>query len=202
MAESVSTSRRDARRDRIRNHVLDATVRCCQRHGVSAIGISDIAAEAKIGRATLYRHFENFEDVLVALIGREMDELLAELTAVIDSFETIEDKLIEPTVYFLREVSRSPVLRMLFAQDAQLIGRVAMRAAEFRALGAAFCRPVFEQAMREGRIRPGVTLDQYQEWIARLQVSLGFNPHADQNDSIRFRQYLRNFLVPSVFITT
>ena len=202
MAESVSTARLDARRDRIRNQVLDATVRCCQRLGVSAIGMSDIAAEAKIGRATLYRHFENCEDVLVALIGREMDELLAELTAVIDSFETIEDKLIEPTVYFLREVSRSPVLRMLFAQDAQLIGRVAMRAAEFRALGAAFCRPVFEQAMREGRIRPGVTLDQYQEWIARLQVSLGFNPHADQNDSIRFRQYLRNFLVPSVFITT
>lgn len=202
MAESVSTARLDARRDRIRNQVLDATVRCCQRLGVSAIGMSDIAAEAKIGRATLYRHFENFEAVLVALIGREMDELLAELTAVIDSFETIEDKLIEPTVYFLREVSRSLVLRMLFAQDAQLIGRVAMRAAEFRALGAAFCRPVFEQAMREGRIRPGITLDQYQEWIARLQVSLGFNPHADQNDSIRFRQYLRNFLVPSVFITT
>ena len=53
MAESVSTARLDARRDRIRNQVLDATVRCCQRLGVSAIGMSDIAAEAKIGRATL-----------------------------------------------------------------------------------------------------------------------------------------------------
>lgn len=193
--------KRGMRRDKVRTQILDAAVECCKNLGVGAITMSDIADAAEIGRATLYRHFGNLNDVLAAVIGREMDELMTELVDCVNSFETIEDKLIEPTVCFLREVSRSPLLRMLFAQDAQLISRVAITASEFREHGAQFCKPVFEQAQRENRIRPDLTLEDFREWITRLHVSFGFHPHKDQSDSIRFRQYLRNFLVPSVFIT-
>lgn len=77
---------------------------------------------------------------------------------------------------------------------------MALNARNFRALGAEFCRPIFEQALQEGRIRPGVTLDQFQEWTSRLHLSFGFNPHIDQNDPIKFRQYLMNFMIPSLLI--
>jgi len=199
--QADGSRKREIRRDKVRNQILDAAVECCKNLGVGAITMSDIADAAEIGRATLYRYFGNLDEVLAAVIGREMGELMIELVDCVNSFETIEDKLIEPTVHFLREVSRSPVLRMLFAHDSQLIGRMALTAGEFRTHGAQFCKPVFEQAQRENRIRPGVTLEDFREWITRLHVSFGFNPHQDQNDSIRFRQYLMSFLIPSVFIT-
>lgn len=186
------------KRNKTQERILEATIRCCERLGVGGLTMSEIAAQAEIGRATLYRHYGSLDDVLVALITREMSDLLDELNAVVLSCSTLEEKLIEAAVYFLREVPRSHVLRMLFSQDSQLIGHMALNASNFRALGAEFCRPIFEQALQEGRIRPGVTLDQFQEWTSRLHISFGFNPHRHQNDPIKFRQYLMNFMIPSL----
>lgn len=103
------------KRNKTQEKILDATVRCCEKLGVNGLTMSEIAAQAEIGRATLYRHYGGLDDVLVALITREMSDLLDELNGIVQSCPTLEEKLIEPAIYFLREVPRSHVLRMLFS---------------------------------------------------------------------------------------
>ena len=44
--------------------VLDATKVCCERWGIAKVTIDDIAAEAGVSRATLYRMFPGGKDVL------------------------------------------------------------------------------------------------------------------------------------------
>lgn len=200
MSNDSSPAILTGKRSKTQEKILAATVRCCEKFGVNGLTMSEIAVHAEVGRATLYRHYASLDDILVALISREMSDLIEELNQIVESSPTLEEKLIEATIYFLREVPRSHVLRMLFSQSSQLVERMAITSRDFRALGAEFCRPIFEQALEEGRIRPGVTLDQFQEWTSRLTVSFGFNPHIHQNDPILFRQYLLNFMIPSLLV--
>ena len=72
-ARSGPTSRAEGR-------VLDAAKRCCERWGIAKVTIDDIAAEAGVSRATLYRLFPGGKDVLFeALRVRELEEFFTEL---------------------------------------------------------------------------------------------------------------------------
>ena len=50
--------------------MLDAAKRCCERWGMAKVTVDDIAAEAGISRATLYRLFPGGKDVLYEALRR------------------------------------------------------------------------------------------------------------------------------------
>ena len=55
--------------------MLDAAKRCCEQWGIAKVTIDDIAAEAGVSRATLYRMFPGGKDVLFeALRVRELED--------------------------------------------------------------------------------------------------------------------------------
>jgi len=82
-----------ARQPTAEDRVLDATKRCCDRWGMAKVTVDDIAAEAGLSRATLYRLFPGGKDVLYeALRRRETAAFFAELDehiAKVDSFESL-----------------------------------------------------------------------------------------------------------------
>jgi AcrR family transcriptional regulator len=45
--------------------VLDATKSCCERFGFAKLSIDDVAAEAGVSRATIYRLYPGGKDVLL-----------------------------------------------------------------------------------------------------------------------------------------
>src|SRR4051812_35705519 len=64
----------------LRDRILDATVACIARHGVSHTTIDDIARAAGCGRATVYRAFAGGKDAVVVAAGaRELERFLAGL---------------------------------------------------------------------------------------------------------------------------
>ena len=68
------------RRRRSSDRVLDAAKRCCERWGIAKVTIDDIATEAGVSRATLYRMFPGGKDVLFeALRVRELEDFFAGL---------------------------------------------------------------------------------------------------------------------------
>ena len=52
------------------DRVLDAATRCCDRWGMAKVTVDDIAAEAGISRATLYRLFPGGKEVLYEALRR------------------------------------------------------------------------------------------------------------------------------------
>jgi AcrR family transcriptional regulator len=55
-----------------RERVLEAASRLFGREGVRAVGVDRIAAEAQVGKMTLYRHFATKDDLVVAVLeGRD-----------------------------------------------------------------------------------------------------------------------------------
>ena len=67
----------------VHDATLDTTAALVREHGLASVTMSQIAAAAGIGRATLYKYFPDVEAILVAwhdrLITRHL-RLLAEAT--------------------------------------------------------------------------------------------------------------------------
>lgn len=66
---------RRLRRAERREQILDAATRAFARAGYATTGLDDIAAEAELTRAMLYRHFESKADLYRAVLDRACTRL-------------------------------------------------------------------------------------------------------------------------------
>ncbi|MEJ5256060.1 MAG: TetR/AcrR family transcriptional regulator [Acidimicrobiales bacterium] len=92
MREGVPAAVRRTRmsRDARRELFLDTAARIVVEHGVEALTMEGLAAEAGVSKALGYRYFTNRDDLLAALFQREIaryDRLIAERTSGLSSFE-------------------------------------------------------------------------------------------------------------------
>lgn len=71
-----------AHRETVRETILDAAWRLVGEHGLSAITMSQIAEQAGIGRATLYKYFPDVESILLAWHERQVGQHLTQLAAI------------------------------------------------------------------------------------------------------------------------
>jgi AcrR family transcriptional regulator len=97
---------------------LDAAKVCCEKWGVSRVTVDDIAAEAGLSRATLYRIFPGGKDVLFeALRVRELNEFLDELSARISDLSAIDDLLVGAVSFATRALRDDPHLALMMAAE-------------------------------------------------------------------------------------
>ncbi len=60
-----------------RERLLDAAQRVFYREGIHAVGVDRVIDEAQVTRATFYRHFPSKQDLVVAYLQRENDQIRA-----------------------------------------------------------------------------------------------------------------------------
>lgn len=91
--------------------ILAATIRCLSLHGLTRTTMADVASEAGVGRATVFRHFDTKEELLTRAFTWELDRLVTRFHAAIDSFEDPLERSIEWIVEAVRTVRNHPVAR-------------------------------------------------------------------------------------------
>ncbi|MFD2768214.1 TetR/AcrR family transcriptional regulator [Micromonospora eburnea] len=74
----------DAHRAAVRDAAMDAMAALVAKHGLVAVTMSQIAEQAGIGRATLYKYFPDARAVLTAWHERQITAHLDQLTAAVD----------------------------------------------------------------------------------------------------------------------
>lgn len=72
-----------APKEAVRDSILDATDRLLARFGYRKMTVEDIAAEAGIGKGTIYLHFSSKEEVVLSHVDRIVDRLKQQHLAVI-----------------------------------------------------------------------------------------------------------------------
>jgi AcrR family transcriptional regulator len=96
--------------------ILDAAKRCVERWGFERLTVDDIAAEAGVSRATLYRIFPGGKDVLFeALRVRERAEFFDELTAEVADVDDFEDLVVRLVVTATRALRDDDHLALMLA---------------------------------------------------------------------------------------
>ena len=98
--------------------MLDAAQRCCERWGIAKVTIDDIAADAGVSRATIYRMFPGGKDVLFeALRVRELEEFFAVLRAHVEGADSLEDLLVRTVVAATQELRADDHLALMLASE-------------------------------------------------------------------------------------
>ena len=96
--------------------VLDAATRLLATHGLRRWTMEDVAEEAGLGRATVYRRFPSRDDLVHAALGREVRSFFAAVAAGVTGLDTLEDQMVEGFLTGWRAV-RDSVLGDLFVSD-------------------------------------------------------------------------------------
>ncbi|GAA2254547.1 TetR/AcrR family transcriptional regulator [Actinomadura sp. NPDC048955] len=179
-----------------RQRIVDATVRCIDRHGVVKTTLSDVANELGVTRQTVYRHFGRISDIIgeVAAQGAEsfVDRLIAHLQGVGDPAEAV----VEGMIFCVRTIPGEPRLSLLLQlEDSAAFGRGATTA-DAIAYGAEMLRrfPVDWAAAGVGED----DLDGLAEIVMRLLTSLLQHPGEPPKDEARLRAVLYRWLAPGL----
>jgi AcrR family transcriptional regulator len=83
----------EAHRREVRDAILETTVALVGKHGLRSVTMSQIAEEAGVGRATLYKYFSGVEAILFAWHERQITGHLEYLAAVRDEADDASERL-------------------------------------------------------------------------------------------------------------
>ena len=102
--------------------MLDAVKTCCERWGVDKVTVDDIAKQAGVSRATLYRLFPGGKDVVFdAHRVYELDQFFEVLLAHIDGAETLEQLLVLTITCAMRELRADEHLAIMLASEPGVV---------------------------------------------------------------------------------
>lgn len=187
------------RAENTRHAILDAAVALYHRQGIARTTASAIISASSVGRATFYRHFADQDEVLNQALRRDFESMLGAYEAQRYEHRTVEAQIVEDTMWFLRQLRAQPALSLLFGEQRdQFLPRINATLAGFREAARNCVSPNFERARSENRIREGVTLETYVDWVTFVTTSLQVVDAPFAHDEFNLRDILRHFLLPSL----
>jgi len=182
------------------NKILDAAVRCFQRDSIDKVTMSDIIAESQLARTTVYRHFPVKDDIISQMVLRDIDNLIQHLDSIRSRFadQGIESQLLEVMDFTITEFCKRPLLAELFSQDPIRINKLGLSNDRVVEYSQRATRPTLELIRESGRLRNGVVLEDFTDWCGRIIMSFVITPHRFQDQRSAMRQYIKNYIVPSL----
>ncbi len=175
------------------DRVLDAAKRGCERWGFDRVTIDDIAAEAGISRATLYRMFPGGKDVLFeALRVRELEEFFTILRDRVEGATSIEDLLVRAAVVATQELRADEHLAVMLASEpGTTLGQLTVEGVpRINRFATTFLAPLAEPFLDRRQARRIIDI------LARLTISYFLAP-SDTVD-LGDEESARAFLTPII----
>ena len=177
--------------------VIDAALRCIARWGIGKTTLEDVAREASISRATIYRLFPGGKDALLDAITRtELARFFSGLAQRFDEAPDLEDMLVGGMVYASRALAGHEALQFVLAYEPEIVlPKVAFHHAD-RVLTAitGFAAPYLAAHVGADEA-PRVA-----EWVARLVLTYTLAPadNVDVGDEESARRLVRTFVLPGL----
>jgi AcrR family transcriptional regulator len=181
--------------------ILDATKSCCERWGIAKVTIDDIAAEAGVSRATLYRMFPGGKDVLFdALRVRELEDFFTRLTAHLEGAADLEELLVRTVVYATGELRSDEHLAIMLASEpGETLSNLTVQGLpRIIRMASLFLAPSVEPYLDRRRASQLVDL------LARLVISYFLAPsdHVDLGERDSAREFIAVHILPTFTATS
>jgi AcrR family transcriptional regulator len=177
--------------------IVDAARRCYLARGIAATGMQEVADTAGVARSTVYRYFPGRDDLLVATIKGEMEQLNKRLRKRLAQYPDPADQLVEGMIVAIKEIPRRPLLRAVFASEEDSRARHAIWSSDVivrfgEELMAHVISPARDAGLLQDAVRPEVLV----EWVYRLLLSFLTLPSNWIRSDAQLRATLHALLVP------
>jgi AcrR family transcriptional regulator len=184
-------------RSSTRVRIVDGALRCLARQGVAKSTVDDIAREAGLSRATVYRTFPTGKDgILGAVVETEVARLFSSLAVVMGEAHDLEDVLVAGIVEAARRLSSHEALGYLLEHEPGLVlPHLAFARLDQILLAVGdLAAPFF------GRWLDPEQASRAAEWAGRIVLAYtpDRNPTTDLTDPEETRALVRAFVLPGV----
>jgi AcrR family transcriptional regulator len=157
--------------------------------------MDDVADRAGVGRTSLYRKFAGRDELVYAVLARELQTTFAAITEAAADFDRLEDKVVEGALVALGRVDGSLVARLLASDPATFLPFLTTEAGPLLALAREL---LVSQAMALGAEIDREEAAELAELAARLGVSFLLTRQTvfPTNDPVAARRTLHRVLGP------
>lgn len=182
-----------------RDRILVAAQACYGNIGVHKTTVEDVAHEAKVSRTTVYRYFNNRDELLTAVVFGETKYVIDIISTKLSEVEDLADFMVEAMVIALEETPKMPMADAIFSDDGTaLASRLCFRSEEILALGTGLIATRFEQAQRDNKISAELNMVLLIEWVVRVLLSYLSSPSLITQSSDQLRQLFNLFIRPAL----
>src|SRR5437660_6928916 len=174
--------------------VLDAALTCIGRVGLGKTTLDDVAREAGCARATVYRYFPGKQQLIGALVEREVAAFGRELLTAAHGAESLGEAVTAVITAAAGALLGHPALTFVAGYEPEMLLPYLAFERESAVLGAAaeLVAPAFA---------PFLSIDdatRLAEWVARITLSYLCCPseHVDVHDPVQVRALVDDFVLP------
>jgi AcrR family transcriptional regulator len=180
-----------------RDRVLAATERCLRRSGIRRTTMTEIAAEAHMSRAWLYKHFPDKASLVVAALAQTDEVFWADAHARVSGCHGMAAQVAEAVRISREHQPRALLLQLKAEEPEAFVETVGTGLVQMMPGMALFWHPYLEAARSRGEVRADVDVSRAAEWVMRIVLSLVTVPgHAvDVDDPVSLRRFVDEFLV-------
>jgi AcrR family transcriptional regulator len=172
--------------------VVDGALRAIARFGLTKLTVDDVAREAGISRATLYRYFPGRGAVLAAVVQAETERLERGLDEALGDATTLAEALAAVGGYGARAFAGHEALQHLLATEPGTVLPHLCFAGADSLLGVAAARIAPHLCRFMGPLEARRT----GEWLARIVLSYGLAPPPGAAETAVL-SVVREFVIPA-----
>ena len=179
--------------------ILDAALEEFEDVGITKARVEAIAKRAGIGRATLYRTYDDKDSLVAAVLVRKVEESLAMLDEVMSGHDRIEDRMVEGFVTMLRSFREDALLqRLLELEPESVTPWLTVNGGPMIRVASDHLASMLRSADVE--IEADVDIDVVAEMAVRLVHSLYSTPQGlIAQDERGSREFARRYMVDILF---
>lgn len=184
-----------------RERLLEAGYACIARYGIGKTTVEDVAREAAMSRATVYRYFPGGKEQLVGeVVAWEAERFFRDLAAAVAGAHGLAARLEAALMFAHQAIEDHAVLqKILQAEPERLMPKLTVESDHLLEMIKAMLLPELTAA----ELRPGVERERAADWIARMFLShIGAQGSWDLSDpSVVRRLVATQFLTPVARVT-
>ena len=181
----------------IRERLLEAAYTCVARYGLAKTTMGDVAREARLSRATVYRYFpKGKEQVVRQVVAWEAGRFFDRLTRSVAHHTDLADLLTETLVLAHRSVEEHEVLqKILQTEPERLLPLLTIENARLISLVKQF----LVLAMQRATLPADVDGEAAADYLARMLLShIGGAGGWDLTERNEVRELVRSQLLPGL----
>jgi AcrR family transcriptional regulator len=180
-----------------KNHLMEAAEACFDKYGVAKTTMDDIAKYAGVSRPTVYRHFDDRDSLILAVVMRRSRALIDRAQKFIRKQDSFEEQLVEGLLFLVDKGRKDPFVSLLVSPESMDLANQILGASTAAVdLAYEMWEPMLAAARERGELRADLDFRAIATWLTYLILLLvgrgDIEPDVDAQ-----REMLRTFVAPA-----
>ena len=176
---------------------MDAAEACFEKYGIGKTTMDDIAKMGGVSRPTVYRHFDDRDTLILAVVMRRSRQLIERAQKFIRRHSTFEEQLVEGLLFMVDKGRKDPFVGLLVSPaHMDLVNEILAGSAAAVDLAYEMWEPILTEARERGELRPDLDFRAIATWITYLTLLLIGRGDIEPDVNAQ-REMLRTFVTPA-----